>query len=144
MTQKEELSALEKVRKNTRYLATGLFCVLVVGAAFLFFGLFQFTANENLKDPTHFSDPNIKYSDMKNASFTWTRQEINSEEMTGIYLALFGGGLVAGVYVLALVFPSKKDFHKLGCKEIQEYGNIKYCPECGLKLSQLKEKKSRW
>ena len=143
MTQKEELSALEKVRKNTRYLAIGLLCVLLFGAMLLFFGMINTIAYQNMKDPTHFSDPNIKYSDMKNASFTWTRQEINSEMQVWAYLGIFGGGLVAGGYVLALVFPSEKDFHKLGCKEIQEYGNIKYCPECGLKLSEL-EKKSGW
>lgn len=140
MTQKEEISALEKVRKNTKYLAIGLLCVFVIGGMLLLFSVINCIAYNNMKNPTHFSDPNIKYSDLKNASFVWTRAEINSEMTIWIYLGLFGGGLVAGGYGLALVFPSKKDFHKLECsvQEFRGIRDIKYCPDCGLKLSELK------
>lgn len=140
MTQKEEISALEKIKKDTKYLAIGLFCVLLIGAMLLFFGIISCIAYQNMKDPTHFSDPNMKYSDLKNDSFIWTRGEINSEMTVWTYLIVFGGGLLAGGYVLTFVFPSKKDFHKLGCsvQEFREIRDIKYCPDCGLKLSKLK------
>lgn len=139
-------SGLEKIKFDTMIMGYIILVGTLVGAGFLLFGMFQYGTWQSMKDENYLTNPDTPISQMKNATFTWSRAEINTKEMYAIQIALFGGGLLIASYFMLFAIPMKKDFHLIGCNygkpicENTTNPNLKYCPECGLKLKLLKEK----
>jgi hypothetical protein len=137
MTEDKGKVELEKVKKNARIVGGVGLIVLLVGLVVLFMAIFTMF-DKMIPDNEHITDQDLPVRDIKNATYTWTADEIKDmvDEKTGF---LVMGGAIAAVgmgifYSAAVIEPSSIKMHKIGCAG---QGEKKYCPECGLKLSRL-------
>jgi hypothetical protein len=153
MSGKEEnLSELEKLHKKTKNVAMATLSLFLIGmmmvAATVVFGI----SWSNIMQNDHLENPKMPLDQYpENATYIWTQKEIMKEVYTLIPIGLIGISTAVIAFGLLYLLPDKKDFHKLKCKisgvkDIQNLGlaamtEWKYCPECGLKLSDLEPKK---
>lgn len=108
--------------------------IFLVGAAYV-----MLLGTSLMMDEDHITDKGIAIRDKNNATYTWTHHEFDEQSQAGFCAVFAGGASLAVAFALAFASPSKKQLHKLGCKGSDEW---KYCPECGIKMSEL-EKKGR-
>jgi hypothetical protein len=147
MENEKEMSELEKLHKKTKNAALATLCLFLIGmmmvAATVIFGI----SWSNIMQDNHLENPQMPIDQYpENATYIWTHNEIMKEVYTIIPIGIIGIGVTVIAFGLLYLLPDKKDFHKLGCKSIpfsfnEETPKIKYCPECGLKLSELEPKK---
>lgn len=121
---------------------------IVIGAVIVVAGLSMNGMYQTLKDDKYLTDDGLPYRDMVNATYTYPAKEIDRLSDGGLWLiaggiALMGGG-AAVAFAVMIVHPDTKDLHRSLCKAYpgieKTDPKIKYCPECGLKLSKLKKK----
>jgi hypothetical protein len=137
MTDKKELTEIEKLRRRNQAAAYAAIVLLVVGLIVFMAGIMTSGFWQDVKDPKHLTDPNIPFSELKNATWTWTRQDLNDKMVQNVWLAVAGGIILAVGWCGLFFIPEKKRLHKISCTGDSEW---KYCPECGLELKELKEK----
>jgi len=137
MTENKAKDELEKMKKmaNAAAIVGGIMALL--GVFILFMGLVQMNS-WMLPDNEHITDQDLPIKDVKNATYTWTSEEIEHSQDQAMGLFYAGGviGIVGGaiMYTAVILEPSKTKIHEIGCKGD---GDKKYCSECGLKLSRL-------
>jgi hypothetical protein len=129
-------SELEKMDKRIGVMAIIGIAILLVGGGIALWSVVSLD-DQMIPDDEHITDQNMSVRDIKNASYTWTSEEIDQmtkdklETLTvGAFLVVPGATLL---YAAMLIAPSKKKLHEIGCKE---WSDVKYCPECGLKLEK--------
>jgi hypothetical protein len=139
MTEDKGKVELEKVKKAANTIAVIGGTIVLLGLVILFVGLIQMNT-WMFPDNEHITDQNLPIKDVKNATYTWTSEEIKHSEDQPMGL-FYVGGVIAVVgaaimYTAVIIEPSKTKIHEIGCKGD---GDKKYCSECGLKLSRLKK-----
>jgi hypothetical protein len=132
---------VKRLRKRTKGIGLVSFLVIFVGLAIFLIAFMEANQYSQLEfEKKYLTDPNIPVSQWENATWTISHKQIHSEQVKmvlpgAIGLAIVGFG--AGFGFTGLISPSPKELHKMGCRG---EGKQKYCPECGLKLSELKER----
>jgi quinol-cytochrome oxidoreductase complex cytochrome b subunit len=146
MNEKSEISELEKIHKKTRLAGIAAGYIALIGVMILaLVGLFAFATSIMMND-SHLQNPAMPYNEYpQNASYVWTHSEIMHSLFAIIPFATVGIIAIVGGFIVLVLLPDKKDFHKLGCENGKlislTYPSLKYCPECGVKLSELEPKK---
>ena len=139
MTEDKGKVELEKVKKAANAVALVGGVIALLGVVVLFLGLVQMNS-WMFPDNEHITDQNLPIKDVKNATYTWTSEEIKHSEDQAMGLFYAGGVTaivgVAIMYTAVIIEPSKTKIHEIGCKGD---GDKKYCSECGLKLSRLEK-----
>jgi len=134
MTEKEtEKEALWKQKKRIEIMSLVL---MGVGAIVILLGLFL-SMDAFLIDYDHITDPSMPISEKDNVTYTWTAEELTSQAEKSYPFLFIGLGVFVGGYVMIFTVIGDRKFHRLHCKGSSE---LKYCPECGLRLSRLEEK----
>lgn len=148
-TEKELLSELEKLHKKTKRTEMAAAYIVVIGLAIFVLAMFSVIGLVTIMNDSHLQNPKMPLDQYpQNATYVWTYKQIINDVYSLIPIAVSGViAMVAGIFIIWLL-PDKKDFHKIGCTQLSSLTiltgktpNWKYCPECGLKLSNLEPKK---
>lgn len=155
-TETEPISDLEKLKKKTVNTATAAVILTLIGLMIFALGGMMIFGMANIREKSHLQNPDMPLNQYpQNASYVWTDKQIL--EIYWASIPIFGLSIItmiSGIFIMHLL-PDKKDFHKIGCtftdgfvkkwNEVRAEDNLmpiaKYCPECGLKLSELEKKK---
>ena len=147
--EKDEKEYIEKIRKRGKVAESVSAAVFAVGAAIvlaaLFIGALQ---NGPIADKDHLTDPDIPYSQLDNATYTWTAEEIQDAADKTLIGVLIGGAVFAigymGMIVCRYISPGRREYHRESCNFAQVYktkddipDSYTACPECGEKLKWL-------
>ena len=129
-------SELENIKKKAEIVGAVGLALLIIGAGIVVFAAISATSGM-MPDNEHITDQGMPVRDLENATYTWTADEIADMAQEKLNLILIGG-FIAGVgmaifYSAAAIEPSKRKLHGIGCKD---WTDVKYCPECGLKLEK--------
>ena len=150
MENEKEMSELEKLHKKMKCVAQATMFLFLIGIMIVAATVFIGVSWSSIIQKDHLQNPKMPLDQYpENATYVWTHKEIIKEIYTSIPIGVIGIGVAIIAIGLLYLLPEKKDFHKLGCKWIrenerairEELPKIKYCPECGLKLSTLEPKK---
>jgi hypothetical protein len=148
MNEKYEISELEKVHKKTRNTAIAAGYIALIGVIIIALAVLVCIGMSFTMDDNHLQNPAIPYNEYpQNASYVWTHSEIMHSLFAVIPFAIVGVIAIVGGFIVLVLLPDKKDFHKLGCEVGKTIiggitnPSLKYCPECGVKLSELEPKK---
>lgn len=151
MTEKKELTGVEKMRKRKEIITTIGACMLILGGVVALVVAMEMGTWQDFLDKKYLTDPNLPISQWKNATFTISHEQINEKLTEFLYVAAISGGIALiglGMCWAGVLTPSNEELHRMGCntakdwKYCPECGTAnKYCSECGIKLSRLQEKK---
>ena len=148
MDKKEERARMKRTRLGIGSIALVL---LLLGAFGMLWTATTSTVYADLVNEDHMTDSGIAYRDLDNATYTYDREYIENkvDDLANLMLLsiipLFVG---MAIFYVMIVMPDERDEHRLFCRQWQNEkfaGNdgledMKYCPECGLKLSRLEKK----
>ena len=149
--EKEEKSELEKCILRKRVVWVLAFVAIVIGGMLAIYAMGTAQTFFELRSDDYMNDPSIPFNERDNATYTFTDEWLSERynylmwvAMPGLVLYLVG----VGVLFLGDGVMSYQSVHKAYCRQWQNEkfaGNdgledMKYCPECGLKLSQLEKK----
>jgi ABC-type Fe3+ transport system permease subunit len=143
MTEEKKLTGIEKMRKRKEIVQTIGFVVFVMAGVVALILAMQMGMWQDLLDKQYLTNPDLPISEWKNATFTLTHERINHLIMeNAVYTvgALAVAAIGLGFGWAGLLTPTNVELHRMGC---QGSANWKYCPECGLTLSHLEEKKKK-
>jgi len=154
MDEKKELirEMRESMKKAEKVVAFGVVALMVVGCMILLYAAFVSVAYVNIMSDDHMTDDGIAYRDLDNATYTWSGSEITEMMEDNTWVLAVGAALIGMGYVAMLVYaalmPSGTKSHTIYCRQWQNeqfagkdgLEDMKYCPECGLKLSKLDKK----
>ena len=138
MTQEKEkgIVELEKFEKKAGVVATIGMALMLVGGMIVLWSIVSLD-EKMIPDNEHMTDQNMPIRDIKNATYTWTSEEIDQMVKEKADMLLIGAFLIAPgtalLYAWIFISPSKRKMHEIGCKQ---YDDVKYCPKCGLKLEK--------
>ena len=145
--EKDEKEYIEKVRKRGKVAAVVCMGIMLIGAGFAIASILM-GMNAPYADRDHLTDPDIPYSQLDNATYTWTAEEIADRQADGLILLAIGAVFFvvgyAGAAVVSYISPGQREYHRQSCNFAQVYktkDNIPEsyvaCPECGVKLERL-------
>lgn len=141
MTEERNKIELEKMVMKVVIVAVIGIALLLVGVAIVLSALISLD-DKMIPDNEHITDQGMPIRDIENATYTWTSDEIDNmiKEKTddmkvGVYFVAPGTALL---YSAIIVVPSKTKLHQIGCKTWED---VKYCPECGLKMSKFQKQR---
>ena len=138
MTEEKDKSKieLEKMDKRIGVMAIIGIAILLLGGTIALWSIVSL-GDKMTPDDEHITDQGMPVRDIKNATYTWTSEEIDQMAKEKLEMITIGAFLVVpGVvlmYAAILIAPSKRKLHEIGCKD---WTDVKYCPECGLKLEK--------
>ena len=139
--EKMDSGQVKRLRKRRNYVEFVGLCVGLIGGMVLMVSALEASSYNDLEYKNKYlTNPDLPISEWGNATWTISHKQIHDEAAGFILYAVVGGVVLVGGFGLAmggLISPSFKELHLMGCKGNEE---PKYCPECGLKLSELKEK----
>jgi len=138
----DEKKLLKSVKKNALICGMLALLVITIGAMLAVVGAAQLGMLERLTDDRYLSNPDIKYSDLDNATYQYTTDDIEYMAISVSYI-LFAGAAMIGVgygaiLVVGAIVPSRKDRHETYC-HVDTTGD-EYCSNCGIELSKLTKK----
>ena len=138
MKTKEKVLKSIKARKEMIVLFSVY--VLAVGVAGLLFACGSMAIVQSLDNDKYLSNPDIPYSQLDNATYTYTNDDL--EKLTvGLRELFYLTGIFtvasASCFLVVMLSYDKKELHILTCKQIKD---VKFCPECGLEIKRLKKK----
>jgi hypothetical protein len=143
MDEKKTREEHERLKKREKMAVAASVGILLVGALIVILVLVSGPTYLTMMDTDHLTDDGISVRDLENATYTWTADEIKEKHDAQGKILLVGNVIVAigivAFYTTALINPANttKNAHKIYC---DGSGEKKYCPECGLKLSELDSK----
>lgn len=131
-----EPTEIEKLVKRNKAVQFAMLLFMGVGVVLILFGLVYGWGWTQLVNDDHLTDPAIPNNEMENATYTWTAKELKDQATQTLWFWVLGAALVGVGYALMFAVLGQTTVHKLSCKP--EGGEVKYCAQCGLKLSRLK------
>ena len=148
-TPREEHDRLKK-REQIALVAIGY--IALIGGVVLIFAVVQAGFYEQIQSNDYLTDDGIAYRDLQNATYTYEQGELNDLRDNAYTGAVVGGAIfgaaVTAFFIMAYINPANTTIraHKIYCHswetaENPEEAKFKHCPECGLKLSKLEEKR---
>ena len=119
------------------------FClyILAIGLAGLLFAFGSLSITGLLDNDKYLSNPDIPYSQMDNATYTYTKEnlsDLNAGLTELFYLTALVAVAGASCFFVMLVSYDKREIHILTCTPVK---GVKYCPECGVRIESLKKLK---
>lgn len=133
--EKKDLVQELRKRRNTHSAITDW--ALIIGFMIMFAAMGVVIGQGWFGNDNHLSSPNIPLKDAKNATYTFTQHDW-VDANTPLMIIMLGGLMIAIFGMGAnLATPGLRTMHRIHCKG---EGEKRYCPECGLELSQLEGK----
>ena len=139
------MKSKEKILKGIKGRKEGLMflCLygLAIGVAGLLFAFGSLAIIGSLDNDKYLSNPDIPYSQMDNATYTYTDENL-SDLAGGFTEFLYLAGIIsvasAACFLVMMISYDKRELHILTCTPVK---GVKYCPECGVKIESLKKLK---
>ena len=137
---KTKEKVLKGIRAKKETIALFSVYVLGIGIAGILFACGSMAIVQSLDNDKYLSNPDIPYSQLDNATYTYSNDDL--EKLTVGLRELFyltGIFAVAGssCFLVVMFSYDKKELHILTCKQVKD---VKFCPECGLEIKRLKKK----
>lgn len=139
MTEKKQMTMQQKLNWRRRVVAICGFALYLTGAIFAVAQLAGTNSYYELRSDEYMNDPTIPYNERGNATYTFTDEWLSDTYdrllwyvVPWLILFAIGGVMVLGTPYMMM---KEEEVHKNFCKG----GEARYCPECGLELSKLKE-----
>jgi hypothetical protein len=132
MTQKDK-------EKNLKIILIVALAMLATGGFVALVGAAEYGLLDNLRDDDYLSNPDIKYSELENATYEYSADDLELLTVNALIIVIIGGTACIVGYVVLLcasyALPSKAEKHLAYCPTLL----TSYCPECGISSKKLDE-----
>ena len=132
-----KIRGLEKIRRDSRFVGAVALGMMIGGG---FLGLFAtgFVGGlATMIDNNHLTDPDTPVSELENATYTFSPDDIIDDVWQFSLMMIAGVTIMVSGLIVVAALPDSKDLHIAICKG---HGEVRYCPECGLRLPRLEER----
>jgi len=115
--------------------------IAVIGGAGILFASGSMAIIGSFDNDEYLTDSNIPYSQMDNATYTYTKEDL-SKLSDGLTELFYFAGIItvvgASCFMVIAVSHNKRELHILKCSVPAK--GVKFCPECGLEIKRSKKK----